>query len=256
MLSEQEKANQKLVKDGMDAILYQHSEELTRKYFGEGFIQHNPFSADGLDHLLVMTQFTFVWEPARWVVEDDIVAYHGMYTSTNPLDPSNPLLCVDMWRIENGQIIEHWDALDVRPFGQLASLIAGGGDGLKDVPAETVVANKAAARRFMNEVVNNGDTSLLAELLADNFVHHNEKGEMGQEAVAGWLDAMGGKVPHEVKRVIGSGDLVLTHSHFAHPEMTTATFDFFRFDGNGKIADHWSVSQPIAEETENPHPHF
>ena len=256
MSSAQTNANQQLVKAGMDGILYQHSEELTRKYFSEDFIQHNPFSADGLDHLLVMTQFTFVWEAARWVVEGDLVAYHGMYTSTNPLDPDNPLLCVDLWRIEDGKIVEHWDALDVRPFGQLAAMLAGGGDGLKDVSAEYVAANKAAAQRFMDEVVNNGNLNILPDLLADGFVHHNEAGEMGEESVVGWLNAMGGKVPHTVKRIIGSGDLVMTHSHFIHPKMTTATFDFFRFDQAGKITDHWSVSQPIAEETDNPHPHF
>ena len=254
MASIQEK--QKLVKDGMNGILFENSEEKTRHYFSEDFIQHNPFSADGIDHLLAMTQFTFVWEPARWVIDGDIVAYHGMYTSTNPLDPENPLHCVDMWRIEDGKIAEHWDALEIRPFGQLASLVAGGGDGLKDVSAETVEKNKQSARRFMDEVVNNGNVSALDDLLADNFVHHSENGEQDRAAVEGWLNSLGGNVPHEVKRALGSGDTVLTHSHFTHPDMTTATFDFFCFDDSGKIAEHWSISQEIAEETDNPHPHF
>jgi len=108
----------------------------------------------------------------------------------------------------------------------------------------------------MDEVVNNGDLDVLSELLADNFVHHSERGDIGEDSVAGWLKAMGGRVPHTIKRVIGSGDLVLTHSHVTHPDMTTATFDIFRFDDAGKIAEHWSASQPIAEETNNSHPHF
>lgn len=256
MLLEQAKAYQEIVREGMNGILYQHSEEITRKYFAEDFIQHNPFSADGLDHLLAMTQFTFVWEPARWIIDGDIVAYHGIYTATNPLDPANPLLCVDMWRIEDGKVKEHWDVLDVRPFQQAASMLAGGGDGLKDVPAETVAANKATAERFMTEFVNGGNKDILGEVLADNFRHHNENGEMPAAAMLGWIESMGGSVPHEIKRVIGSGDLVLTHSHFTHPQQTTATFDIFRFDDDGKIAEHWSASQPIAEETDNPHPHF
>lgn len=108
----------------------------------------------------------------------------------------------------------------------------------------------------MDEVVNNGDLDVLSELLADNFVHHSERGDIGEDSVAGWLKAMGGRVPHTIKRVIGSSDLVLTHSHVTHPDMTTATFDIFRFDDAGKIAEHWSASQPIAEETNNSHPHF
>ncbi|MEM7336399.1 MAG: nuclear transport factor 2 family protein [Chloroflexota bacterium] len=246
---------QKIVRDGMNGILYQHSEEITRQFFREDFIQHNPFSADGLEHLLAMTQFTFVWEPARWVVDGDIVAYHGMYTSTNPLDPDNPLLCVDMWRIENSKIAEHWDVLAPKPFGQVAALLAGGGDGLIEVSETAVSQNKANAQQFMDEVIQNGHVDALGQLLSDDFVHHSESGDMPSQAVAGWLESLGGTVPHQVKRVIGSGDLVFVHSHFTHPQMTTANFDIFRFD-NGKIAEHWSAGQPIAEETDNPHPHF
>lgn len=252
----QAKQYQQLVRDGMNGILYQRSEELTRQYFSEHFIQHNPFSADGIDHLLAMTEFTFVWEPARWIIDADIVAYHGIYTSTNPLDPDNPLLCVDMWRIEDGKIIEHWDVLVIRPFQQAASMLAGGGDGLKAVSAETVAANKVTAKRFMDEFVNKGNTDMLSEILSENFIHHSETGELGKSAMMKWIEQMGGSVPHQVKRVIGSGDLVLTHSHFTHPRRTTATFDIFRFDDAGKIAEHWSASQAIATDTENPHPHF
>ena len=64
----------------MNELLYEHSNESVTRNFSQDFIQHNPFSADGQEHLMAMTQFTFVWEPARWIVDGDIVAYQGMYT--------------------------------------------------------------------------------------------------------------------------------------------------------------------------------
>ena len=153
-----------------------------------------------------------------------------------------------MWRIEDGKIAEHWDALAILPFGKLAAKLAGGGDGLKDVPARTIAANKAAAERFMNDVLQNGNTTALDTLLADDFAHHSENGEVGKAGVIAWINSLGGKVPHEVKRVIGSGDLVMVHAHITHPDYNVANFDIFRIDDAGKIADHWSTSQAIAKD--------
>ncbi|MEM7127606.1 MAG: nuclear transport factor 2 family protein [Chloroflexota bacterium] len=252
------KAMKGFVQKAMNELLYEHSNESVARNFTQDFIQHNPFSADGQEHLMTMTQFTFVWEPARWVVDGDIVAYQGMYTATNPLDPENPLLCVDMWRIEDGKIAEHWDALTILPFGKLAAKLAGGGDGLKDVPEATVAANKAMAERFMREVLQNGNTAELDNLLSDSFAHHSENGEVGKDGVISWINSLGGSVPSDVKRVIGSGDLVMVHSHITHPDYNVANFDIFCFGDDSKITDHWSTSQAIAKpgETQNPHPHF
>lgn len=90
-LSAQEKKD--LVQKAMDEILYKHDEAATRANFSADFIQHNPMSADGIDHLVAMTLFSFTWEHARWIIEGDIVAYHGLYSSSNPLSHDPALVC-------------------------------------------------------------------------------------------------------------------------------------------------------------------
>jgi predicted SnoaL-like aldol condensation-catalyzing enzyme len=41
------------------------------------------------------------------IAEDDMVAIHGRYTGIAP----TPLIVVDIFRVEDGKIAEHWDVL-------------------------------------------------------------------------------------------------------------------------------------------------
>ena len=246
VLSAEEKKT--IVKDAMNAILYEHNEAATRAAFSDNFIQHNPMSADGIDHLVAMTQFTFVWEHARWIVDGDIVAYHGLYSSSNPLAPESPLLCVDMWRLDpdNNKIVEHWDALEIHTMGTLASLLAGNAEnGLEQ--GSGIAKNKEVATDFVQSL---GDVEKLQTMIATDFVHHSASGVQTVMAAA-FATA---KEEVEVKKVVASGDLVLVHSHYKTTKK--ATFDWFRFGTDNKITEHWIVQQDIAEETENPHTHF
>ena len=66
-----------------------------------------------------------------------------------------------------------------------------------------------------------------------------------------------GRMLHETKMIIGSGDLVMSHAHYFGPA-ERVVFDWFRLDDQNKIVEHWSVEQPITplEEVANDHPHF
>ncbi len=81
------------------------------------------------------------------------MAYHGYYTAPNPLG-EYPLLCVDMWRIENGKIHEHWDALAPMPAHQVLNATKGTGNG--EVPSSSIQreANQATVKRFLDHVLN------------------------------------------------------------------------------------------------------
>lgn len=238
-------AKKQLVQDAMNGILFQHDEEATHKAFSPNFIQHNPMSQDGIEHLVDMTKFAFVWEHARWIVDGDIVVYHGMYSSNNPLAPDSPLLCVDMWRLDKDSRVveEHWDALEVRSMPVLANMIAGNGDGLLE--GTDVKTNKKVVTDFMR-AYNVGDTATMKQFVAEYFCSHSPDGPVGIEQF--------GKETHEIKRVVASGDLVLVHSKYVDTEK--AAFDWFRVTSDQRIAEHWRVAQDIMKETKNPHPHF
>lgn len=55
-------------------------------------------------------------------------------------------------------------------------------------------------------------------------------------------------------RAIAEGNLVALHTHQTWPnDIEYVTMDFFRFDHNGKIVEHWDALQEIPKETLNGH---
>ena len=53
-------------------------------------------------------------------------------------------------------------------------------------------------------------------------------------------------------RAVAEGDLVALHTHQVWPEGDEyVTMDFFRFDDNGKIVEHWDSIQEIPDTTKN-----
>ena len=258
MLSQKEKENIQKVWDGLDAILKDKNEAGIDANFAVDFIQHNPWAGDTIHHLKEMLQMDFGYAPKRWVSDGDIMAYHGYYTAPNPLG-DKPLLCTDVWRFENGKIQEHWDALNVVSDEQLQKAIAGAGNGEVEVNDETRAANKATVKRFLDHVLNRGRLVEIDNLIAEDYVyHHEDEGALkGREVLTDHVkNKMGGRMQHDNKLLLASGDLVMAHSHY-FGDNERVVFDWFRLQ-DGKIAEHWSVEQPIEpwENVANNHPHF
>lgn len=259
MLNTQEKQNIQLVWDGMGAILETKNERRVEASFAEDFIQHNPWAKDGLAHVKEMLQFDFGYKAVRWVADEDVMAYHGYYTAPNPLG-EHPLLCVDAWRVENGKIQEHWDALCPMPDEQLQKAIAGAGDGEKEVTEAARKANKNTVRRFLDHVLNRGRIDQIKELVSEDYVYHHEtEGTLKGLAVLEdhIVNKNGGRMLHDNKMLLASGDLVMAHSHYFGAN-ERVVFDWFRLDDSFRIVEHWSVEQAITplEEVANAHPHF
>lgn len=217
-------------------------------------MQHNPWAKDGSAHVEEMCAFTFGLKAARWVAQGDLVAYHGLYTAPNPLG-EHPLLCVDVWRVQGEQIVEHWDALAPTPADAAEAMISGGGDGFAAIHASEVATHAARARELLELGLARGDQSVLDRTLATSFrVHRPEGGD--RAALEAWMKATSPKI--EVKRTVASGDLVFVHLLLETAKGKQVVFDIFRFDGRGQIADQWMVTQDVVApgDAADAHPHF
>lgn len=110
--------NKKMVVDFYNEVFNKHDIDIIPKYVSEDYKQHNPFVADGRKAFMDFFKEDFVKNPnssaeiKRVVVEGDTVALH-VHSRTNSQDKG--VAIVDIFRIKNGKIVEHWDVIQEIP---------------------------------------------------------------------------------------------------------------------------------------------
>lgn len=110
-----------------DVLMGKAPEKLTSYFDGNRYIQHNPAIANGLDGL---------GAALKWMAENNMVMVYDKLHLT--LAEGDKVLCVsegkfgaapgehvafyDIFRLENGKIVEHWDNIQTIPAdGQWAN---------------------------------------------------------------------------------------------------------------------------------------
>ena len=102
----------------------------------------------------------------------------------------------------------------------------------------------------------NGDPRKAVELYVGNeYIQHNPLVGDGVEPFIEYFEKMAKDYPNktiEFVRAIAEGDMVALHTHQKWPgDEEYVTMDFFRFDKNGKIIEHWDSMQQIPEVSAN-----
>lgn len=80
------------------------------RYFAPDYIQHNPLIPNGpaaISGLIANLGDAFAYEPGMVVAEGDLVMVHGRYVGWGP----KPMVGVDIFRLADGKVAEHWDVL-------------------------------------------------------------------------------------------------------------------------------------------------
>ncbi len=109
-----EKANLRLVARIYKEVLGPIDSRAVDALFDPGYIQHNPSAATGSQGLKDMLDRAKVKYPKaehrvkRMLVDGDLVAAH-VHVIFNPGDEG--FAVVDIFRIEDGRIAEHWDVM-------------------------------------------------------------------------------------------------------------------------------------------------
>lgn len=216
------------------------------------YIQHNLAVADGLAGfgavLAALPEGSAKARVKRVFQDGDIVFAHTEY------DFFGPKAGFDVFRFDEGRIVEHWDNLQT---------IAGptpSGHTMFDGPTQAsdldqTEANKALVKRFVQTVLVDGQFDQLPAFFDGNtYTQHNPAIGDGLDGLQAGLGAMAEQGItmefHTVHAVFGQGDFVLTISEGTFGGEPTSFYDLFRVE-NGKIAEHWDTIETIAPASEH-----
>ena len=116
--------------------------------------------------------------------------------------------------------------------------------------------NKQSAIEFY-KMAYLGEPRRAVELYVGNdYIQHNPDVADGTEGFIQYFERMQEEYPDksiDFVRCIAEGELVALHTHQTWPGNDQyVTMDFFRFDDQGKICEHWDAIQQIPEKSANP----
>tara|TARA_A100000171_G_C2057162_1_gene108088 strand:- start:62 stop:517 length:456 start_codon:yes stop_codon:yes gene_type:complete len=112
--------------------------------------------------------------------------------------------------------------------------------------------NTANVVAFYDTVFNQHDVEgAITKYIGDEYIQHNPFAPDGidgfRTAITGWLSS-DPSIQAEVVRTVAENDLVVVHVKSTSSEGESAVMDIFRLDDDGKIVEHWDVSQPVPAE--------
>lgn len=101
-------ANKALVVKALTELFVARDTAAIERYWGATYVQHNPHAPNGREALKALVEASgseFRYELGMAVAEGDLVMVHGRYQGLGP----KPFIAVDIFRVEDGRLVEHWD---------------------------------------------------------------------------------------------------------------------------------------------------
>lgn len=218
------------------------------------YTQHNLGVSDGLEGfgavLAALPEGSARADTIRVFQDGNMVFAHTEY------DFFGPKIGFDIFRFDDGLIVEHWDNLQEtggpNPSGH--SML----DGPTEVTdVERTEENKTLVRNFVDDILVHGNMDRLATYFdGDTYTQHNPAIGDGLSGLGAGLKAMAEQgvtmTYAKVHAVLGEGNFVLVVSEGEFAGAHTSFYDLFRVE-NGVIAEHWDTIEALPPQSEWKH---
>lgn len=213
----------------------------------EKYIQHNLMVGDGLagfgEVLKQLPEGSVKANVVRAFQDGDYAFTHTEY------DFFGPKIGFDVFRFEDGLIVEHWDNLQ-----EIASQRNPSGRTQIDGPTKVIDldktdANKTLVKGFVRDVLQGANPGTITEYCSTvQYLQHNPNVGDGLDALGKALEEMAKAgtpmIYTENHMILGEGNFVLTVSEGQFLGKHVAFYDLFRIDG-GKTVEHWDAIEEI-----------
>ena len=238
----------------MKAMFVDFDAAATTGLLAEDYIQHNPAVPTGaapiIGFLPALKDSGIQLTTHRLIAEGDLVVAHNLYENAQAFG-GDTLVAFDVFRIENGQLAEHWDNLaplaGPNPSGRTQL------DGPTDITdLDKTAANKALVTGFVETILMNGEVERITDFIStETYLQHNTGIADGLDGLGAALGAMAEQgismVYSDLHIVVAEGNFVFTASEGTLGDAPTAFFDLFRVK-EGKIVEHWDIVASIPDQ--------
>ena len=126
--------------------------------------------------------------------------------------------------------------------------------------SQSLKKNKNNAVSFYKMAYEGNPRKAVELFVGAEYIQHNPLVGDGKEPFIEYFERMASEYPDksiEFIRSVAEDDLVALHTHQIWPgNEEYVTMDFFRFDTDGKIIEHWDAMQEVPNETKNGNPMY
>jgi predicted SnoaL-like aldol condensation-catalyzing enzyme len=245
-----------------DTLLIQHRTEAAfDSYVSEGLIQHNPAARDGRAAAIALVKPIVTSPGAQFAVSSLVVDgdFAFMHYRGTLGDSGHAAAVAELYRIQNGKFVEHWDAFQPVPT---ASLSAHPMFGVLPPSLPAPCSNASAQDRavlsgFADLLYRQKNIHRAFELYAaPDMIQHDPSLPDGREAaIAQLAPILSRPTTHiTVAHILACRGLGIIHLRsWNGTNPGHVIFDIMRID-SGRIVEHWDVFQPITGSTVNRRP--
>ncbi len=242
----EKKTNKQIVLEFYKRVVRDRNSGLIDFYISDRYIQHSPSLKPGkpglheaIEFLKTLPQSADTKSPIFQALEDDNhVMVHLQFEFLGVKRK-----VIDIFRLEEGMIVEHWDAVqehtDVAP-----SQIQQKETDMDLAGVELTSENKQIVHRFLQSTERSG-------FVSDDYREHCSEIIETAGRIDRYLDRSIRSVT-TIHRVLGEGDLVVAQSEGSKGSRPFVFYDVFKVKAR-KIAEHWGVEQEIPDVM--PHDH-
>lgn len=244
----------KLVLALFSAAFVEHDPDAARQMVSADYIQHNPqvpTGAEGLMGLIPLVgQSGMTATTHRVITEGDLVVLHNTYDNADAFGASS-LAAFDVFRVEDGKVVEHWDNL--QPIPETTASGRGMTDGPVDITdLDRTQENKALVLGFVRDVLGGAAPENVANYMdPEVYMQHNPSIEDGLSGLMAAIEAFAAQgmviTKFEPQFAVAEGNFVFVATDAIMGGDPWAFFDLWRVE-DGKIVEHWDVVSPIPAE--------